>query len=191
MKNHARKRGYRQEPAAVFLPRSVTGLAPCSNGTRVKGSGKAEKSRDPHLHQVKCVSFHLQAKLNCSRVDWKFPVFTMLSMAASSPIFLETGGCAVGISSCSSTTSSFAAALFLPLRFFSARACFTVLDRICAGEGVGADTGVVSGTGAVTGGGVGGFSTIRGSGGEAWVSFVVWFDELLETETDGFPFLHG
>lgn len=95
-------------------------------------------------------------------------MFTILSMAASSPFSSETGGWGVRTSSCSSTTSSFetVAALFLPLRLFSARSCLADLDLICVGEGDGIDADAFSGAGAVTRGGVGGFSVTRGSGGE-------------------------
>ena len=106
----------------------------------------------------------------CSRAEWMLPVFTMLSIAASSPAFRGAGGWGcwgggIKISSCSSTSSlvTVAVALFFPLRFFSALSCLAVLGLVCVDERVGVGAGTGSGTGEVTGGGVGGFSTTGGN----------------------------
>ena len=121
------------------------------------------RSADLHPQRPKRVTSP-KSPVNWSRVDWKLPVFTMLTIAASSPASSETGGCGGGLETSSSSGSSLAtvAALFLPLRFFC---CLAVLGLAGAGEGVGATAGAGSGTGAVNGGGVGSFSTTGSSGG--------------------------
>jgi len=171
MKNHARKEAADRNllPLSGSHPLCAFSMLEYFEGGKVTAKVKIWGS---HLHQVKCVTFHLHAKLNCSRADWKLPVCTMLSIAASIPAFRGAEGCGcwgggVETSSCSSTSSLATAvpALFLPLRFLSARSCLAVLDLVCVGARVGVGAGVGSGAGVVTGGGVGGISTTGGSGG--------------------------